>query len=406
MDSCEKLWYDILNGWQGASLSRYQSAAWEDVRMAGRRNRYGYQEYRGRGSGRSVLIFIIALLAVLLVAGMAFMFILGDYIRYTATGIEIDWPWRYQEPSALPVSSDPVVIDTGNPAVTEEPTSEPTAEPTAEPTSEPTAPPVQYDSLTAVTVTTDQLRFGSAAQAVVNAGGNALVVEMKANTSKLAWQSQTGLAASLNVNAANNRVADAIRELAQSGNLYLIARVHCFKDPALASSARIGSLMTRGGNVWHDYYGVSWSSPANQQAVDYLSALCLELADMGFDEILLDDAGYPCEGEVNVLATDNNRPEDRTVPVAAFLHRIAGELREKDVCLSVYASEKLAPGNEVYSGMTAEVLAQNVGRVWLDKQVDRTYYESLLSAAGMDDLAARVVVPGAASTVEGGSRYQ
>ena len=367
--------------------------------MAGRRNRYGYQEYRGPNNGRSVLIFIIVLLAVLLAAGVAFMFFLGDYIKYTATGIEIDWPWLKQEPSAPPVFSDPVVIETGDLVVTLEPTSEPTLEPT--PTPEP-----QYEPLAAVTVTADQLRNGTAAQAVANAGGGALVVEMKSgNTGKLAWQSQTELAASLNANAANNGVADAIRALAQEGNLYLIARVHCFKDPILASTARIGSLMTRGGNVWHDYRGISWSSPANQQVVDYLSALCLELADMGFDEILLDDAGYPWEGEVNVLATDDNRPEDRTVPVAAFYQRLAGELKEKDVRLSVYVYEQLLPGEEVYSGMTANLLAQNTGRVWLDKRVSREHYESILSAAGLDNVAARVVAP-AASAAEGGSWYR
>ena len=367
--------------------------------MAGRRNRYGYQEYRGRGGGRSVLIFIVLLLAVLLIAGVVFMIVMGDYIKYTDTGMEIDWPWMHQEPSPPPVFSDPVVIESEDLVVTIEPTSEPTPIPTPTPAPEP-----QYEPLAAVTVAADQLRNGTAAQMAANAGGSALVVEMKANTGKLAWQSQTELAASLYANAANNGVAEAIRGLAQAGNLYLIARVHCFKDPLLAR-AWVGTLMTRGGNIWHDYSGTNWSSPANQQAVDYLSALCLELADMGFDEILLDDAGYPWDGEMFALATNDNRPEDRTVPVAAFLQRIAGELKEKDVRLSVYAYEQLAPGNEVYSGMTATVLAQNTDRVWLDKRVSREHYEGILSAAGLDNLTARVVAP-AASAAVGGSWYQ
>ena len=131
----------------------------------------------------------------------------------------------------------------------------------------------------------------------------------------------------------------------------------------------------------------------------------LSLADMGFDEILLDSAGYPWEGEVNVLATNDNRPEDRTVPVAAFLQRIAGELKAKDVRLSVYVYEQLASGDEVYSGLTAAVLAQNAGRVWLDKRVSRASCESVLSAAGLDNLAARVVAP-AANAAAGGSWYK
>ena len=364
--------------------------------MAGRRNRYGYREYRGRGGARSVLIFIIVLLAVLFIAGVAFMIVMGDYINYTPNGMEINLPWRHQEPSAPPEFSDPVVIESDDTVVTVEPTPDPTPTPT---------PELQYEPLTAVTVTANQLRNGTAAQVVASAGGSALVVEMKASNGKLVWQSQTELSASLHVNAANNDMAVIIQDLAQNGDLYLVARVHCFRDPVLAN-AWIGPLMSRRGRIWYDFYGVSWSSPAHQETVDYLSALCLELADMGFDEILLDDAGYPCLGEVNALATDDNRPEDRTVPVAAFLQRISGELKEKGVRLSVYAYEELlSEDDKVYSGMTAAVLAQGAGRVWLDKQVDREYYESILSAAGLDNLAARVVAP-AADAAEGRSWYK
>lgn len=118
---------------------------------------------------------------------------------------------------------------------------------------------------------------------------------------------------------------------------------------------------------------------------------------MGFDEILLDNAGYPYDGQVGVLATSENRPEDRTVPVSAFYARLAGELEAKAVCLSVCAYEDLAPGDEVYSGMTAGVLAQNVGRVWLDAGVSREHYEAILATGGFDNPAARIVSPAGAA---------
>ena len=362
--------------------------------MAGQRNRYDYQEYRGRSGARSVLIFIIVLLAILFIAGEIFMFFMGDYIRYSDAGMEFDWPWLHQEDPAPPSFSDWVVVESGGMVVT--------AGPTAEPVS-PLTPDSRYEALAAVTVTGDQLRGGTAAQAVADAGGNALVVEMKSATGRLAWQSRTEQAASLHVNAADNRVADAIRDLAWDEELYLIARVHCFGDPVLAS-AWVGPLMTQEGRIWYDSDGISWSSPANQPAADYLTALCLELADMGFDEILLDDAGYPCLGEVDTLATDDNRPEDRTVPVSAFLQRLAGELQERGVRLSVYTSEELLRNEEVYSGMTAGRLARSAGRVWLDGRVDRDRCEGVLSAAGLNNVAARVVAP--AEATERGSWYR
>ena len=96
--------------------------------MAGRRNRNGYQEYRGRSGARPVLLFIIVLLAVLLLAGIAFMVFMGDYIKYTPTGMEIDWPWR-RDPTQPPIPSDPVVIETEDVVVTVEPPAGPSPPP-------------------------------------------------------------------------------------------------------------------------------------------------------------------------------------------------------------------------------------------------------------------------------------
>ena len=354
----------------------------------GRKNQYGYQEYRGRGGGRGrmVLLFIIALLAVLLAAGTAF-YLLVD-IEYTPNGMVIHWPWAQESetpppPTAPPPELPSVAVEVVEPSPTPEPTPTPTPEPT-------------YNPIAAVTVTTAQLRDGSAAQAVAAAGGNALVVEMKGIKGRLAWQSQAELAATLWANAADDRTAQAVRELAENTELYLVARVQCFRDPLMASSW-VGTLMTRGGNLWHDAQGVGWSSPASRDAVDYLSQLCLELAEMGFDEILLDSAGYPDFGEVNVLATGDNRPEDRTVPVAAFWARLSEELAEKGTALSVQATEDALRGDNAFSGATAANLARYAARVWLPAPVKGSDYAAILSNVGLDNAAARIVVKDAAS---------
>lgn len=353
--------------------------------MGGHRNQYGYHEYRGRGGGRAraVLLFIIALLAVLLAVVVAFSMFVD--LEYTDTGVKISWRGVEDNPSPPPIASDPVeVVSSPVGDVTVEPIE--SVEPTPTPVPEP-----QYTPIGAVSVTLEQLRGGTAAQAVAAAGGNALVVQMKDVNGRLAWQSQVPLAANLGTNAADNGTAQAVRNLAEAGNLYLVARVQCFRDPVLARNW-VGSIMTRGGNVWHDYQGMGWSSPASQQAVDYLSALCLELADMGFDEILLDSAGYPDTGEVKVLAVSDNRPQDLSVPVAAFWQRLSGELAEKGVALSVQTSEEALRGENTLSGVTAANLGLYAARVWVPASVKGTDYAALLTAGGLDNTASRVVV--------------
>lgn len=358
--------------------------------MSGRRNSYGYSEYHGRSGGRArtVLLFIIALLAVLLAAGAAFMAFMNPYVEYTDDGIKIHWPWVQESETPPPIASDPLeVVSDPIVDVTIEPSQE--VEPSPTPSPEP-----QYAPIGAVTVTTAQLRNGAAAQTVAFAGGTALVVEMKDMYGKLAWQSQAPLAATLGTNASDNLTAQAVQTLAQTTDLYLVARIDCFQDPVLARN-RVGSLMTLRGNVWYDVLGLGWTSPANQQTADYLSALCGELADMGFDEILLANAGYPNAGETHVLATSDNRPADLTIPVAAFLERLSGELEERGVTVSVCTDETLNPDSAVLSGLTAEVLANHAGRVWLDGNANAQQYEALLTAAGWEDTAPRLVVKNA-----------
>ena len=359
--------------------------------MGGRKGQYGYHEYRGRGGGRvrAVLLFIIALLAVLLAAGIAFVAFMEQYLEYTGDGVIVHWPWAQEEETLPPIASDPVEVVTGPVDVTVEPTLE--IDPTPTPVPEP-----EYHPIGAVTVTTAQLRDGSAAQAVASAGGTALVVEMKDMYGNLAWQSQVATADIIGVNGADSRTAQAVQNLAETTDLYLVARIQGFRDPALARNW-IGSIMTRGGNVWYDTQGLGWSSPANWQTADYLCALCAELADMGFDEILLDSPGYPDSGEVKVLATSDNRPEDLTVPVGAFWQRLADILEEKGVVLSIQASEDALRGDNTLSGVTAANLAQYAGRVWLTAPTKGTDYAALLTAAGMEDTTGRIVVKDASS---------
>ena len=356
--------------------------------MARRGNRIGYQEYRGRSRGSTVLKVIIAFLVLLLIAGVLFMIFMGEYIEYTDDGVRVHLPWMVSDESQPPeLPSDPVTAESGN-VGEEEPTAEPSMEPSAEPTAE---PPKPLNGIGALEVSANRVMRGEAPDLVAAVGGNALVVEMKSGSGRLAWNSKTEMAASLGVNAASDDMEQAIRQLAAQDDLYLVARLQCFQDSAMAR-AKIGTLMTKGGNIWYDSLGMCWTTPVNQDVTDYLAALCVELADMGFDEILLDNSGYPNFGEVHVLATDENRPEDLTAPVLAFYEKVSAALEGHGAHLSIYTSEKLLPGEDVSSGITGAALTSYADRVWLDKDVDASQYVGLLTANGMENVSEHLVI--------------
>ena len=354
---------------------------WTVAAVARQGNR-GYREYRGRrqGGGSVILKAIICLLAILLVAGVLFMLILGKYVEYTDEGVRFNPPWTQAEVTEEPLQSDPLVI------VPPDPTPEPTPEPE----------PV----LGVVEVTAAQIADGTAAEAVAQAGGTGLVVEMKNAYGRLNWNSEVERGMNLSTTIAK-QTAEGLQELAETGELYLVARVNCFRDQALASAGVGGPLMTRGGNVWYDANGLRWVSPADDTVREYLTALCLELAELGFDEILLECAGFPYYGEVHVLAESQLRPTDLTAPVATFWQELKSVLVEKGIKLSVLATEEMITGTDQYSGIGPELMVRYADRVWvLPAQTEGVDYAALLEQAGMGEVQERLVVLGQPSPDE------
>lgn len=316
-----------------------------------------YREYRGRRRGGSVVLkVIIVLLVLLLLAFAVVMGFMGGHVEYTDEGVRLVLPWMEESPEVTgdpvgPESSDPPVFVVDDP---EEPTSEPSPEP---------SPEAVLQQIGAVEVPVSALTDGTAAGLVTAKGGNALVVEMKSASGRVYWNSAAALPGALA--DGGEGVSAGVQALAAEDQLYLVARVVCFRDQIMVSNGLGGPLMTRGGNNWYDAYGLRWVSPAASEARDYLIRLCLELAELGFDEILLDCAGYPCAGEVHVLATDDLRPEDLSGPVEQFWREVNAALEESGVRLSVVATGEMSLGTEANSGITPDLLNRYADRVWL-----------------------------------------
>lgn len=353
--------------------------------MAGRSGP-SYQKYRGRrGGGGTVLKIIIVILAVLLVAGVLFLLLLGDYVEYTDGGVRLNLPWSGTE-SEAPEESAALVVVSVEPVTVSEPVTA-----------------AELTAIGAVEVTAGQVLDGTAAQIVADAGGDALVVEMKDADGLLAWQSETELAATLGVNASDDSMAQAVAALAGEDGPYLVARVQCFLDLAMVKARSQNTiLLTTGGNIWYDSTGYCWSSPASEPVADYLAGLCVELAEMGFDEILLDSAGYPTQGNVKALATDELRPEDLTAPVTAFYEKVSAALEGTGTALSVQLTA--LPDGETGSGITAAALAQFADRVWLSAAVDAQACAALLEPEGLTEPETRLVLEN--ETGETGSWYK
>ena len=325
-----------------------------------RRNRMGYRGYQGRGGGASTFLkLIVCILAILVVGG-------GGYLLALNNGGAL--------PSWLPQGQ-----------TTDTPTQEPDPSDSPQPSPTPSQAP-ETGEIRAVDVTVSQLLDGSAQTLAQQTGCDAVVVEVKGEWGKLQWPSQASLARQLGAVSATQSLTQALSALSAQ-DIYLVARVDCFRDQALAAANVGGSLlMARSGNRWYDFMGMSWVSPVNTQVRQYLVELCVELSQMGFDELVLDSAYFPDQGEVHVLAQSTNYPQTRATVVEQFWQEVTQALEGSQVRLSAQVrGDSLVEGG-VTSGMTPQLLAQYTQRVWvtLNKATTQTQVTRALTQAGMD----------------------
>lgn len=333
-----------------------------------RRNRAygrgGYSHYRGRSPFSTPLKVIALLLAALLVLAVAALFFLEPYWVYSADGGRLYLPW-VQEPEEtddqpLPTPSQPLVVITPE--------------------------PVAEDPLHAVLLPRSALSDGTARTLVDQAGGNAALFDMKADDGTLAFVSASPLAVSAGVNAAAG-ANETIAALNAQDGLYTVARLSCFRDNALPRQRNDLALRSSLGN-WRDGDGIRWLSPAYQENRQYIADLCLELAGLGFDEILLDYAAFPLTGNLDGILTGTAYdPVGLTDVVLTFYTDTAAALKAAypDVRLSVVADPSiLTTGGASASGQTLDIVAPT-DRLWVWGLTEgRDACEELLSQAGME----------------------
>ena len=350
--------------------------------------------YRGRRSITDVLKFIAAALAVLVVLVLVGIVYCQRYIVYTDEGIELDLPpllqmflQREKEPNGSSSLPDPgdisVVIDPG--------ASQP----------EPEAPQETGDYLLELPV--GDVTGGTAAARLEEAGAQALVLQVKDSSGRLAWRSEQPAAGRAGVNApqSNN---DALRQW-NEGEWYTIARVCCFRDDS--APYFMNNLALRQGEFnWRDELGLRWLSPAHEAAQAYIAGLCGELAALGFDEIVLEQFHFPIRGKVEIIDRGDRYDSDRfTQELEELLDQVLQAVEPYGTKVSLRVERSTLTREESVSGVTDALLEQYAHRIWMEEDSLLPAPLDLLQLAGITGGAERLVSI-AGQRVEGGAVTQ
>lgn len=361
--------------------------------MSRRYNKSTYSAYRGRrgGGARSVLQWVALALAVVLVLAVILLWVLQNSLVYTDRGVTLELPWNQTEPVNTPTLPTPSPTPSQNVLVTESPV------PAPDPREE------AARSLRAVEVSKTALLAGSAVRQVETAGGNAAILTMKNDDGTLNYVSAVPLAVSAQVSAADPALNTAAASLIRDSGLYTVARVSCFRDHALPGYDADLAIRTKSGYRMVDDQDVRWTSPASQGVRDYLTALCVELAQMGFDEILLDHCGYPLDREANLgrIRRDEAYPvgelDSMLVP---FLEQVKAALEPYDIRLSMVSAGSELAGETADSGIDMTNTLAYFDRFWMEGE-EAAAYGNFASAGGAIDPARRLIPYGSAPGEEG-----
>ena len=298
----------------------------------------GYRSYRGRMPKGRIALMVILILVIVVSAAVIW---LQNYVVYTADGqIRLELPWQREE---TPPAEEETLPEEDVEVIVQEPEGPPQV----------TALSLEAAPLTQVAWESTQAAFSGTAPAY-----NAAAVTLKDSGGHIYFAASG--AAGGTVSAAEDTAA-ALTALTE-GDAYTIARMSCFLDPIAARADVEGmGLKNTGGFIYYDGNNQNWLDPNKPAARQYLRDLAAEIADLGFDEILLTDLGYPTTGPLSKV---NYGGANRTASVRTFLEELRADLAEYGVAISVeLPAEVILAGRDDTAGLALADIAPLVDRV-------------------------------------------
>ena len=163
--------------------------------------------------------------------------------------------------------------------------------------------------------------------------------------------------------------AAALAEVTES-DFHTIARMSCFLDPiaARADVENVG-LKNTGGYIYYDGNDMNWLDPSKPAARQYLCGLAQQIADLGFDEILLTDVGYPTTGPLDKIDYGG---ADRAESIRTFLEELRSALADYGVAISIQLpAEVLTSGRDDTAGLVLADITPLVDRIYAVATADQ-----------------------------------
>lgn len=179
-------------------------------------------------------------------------------------------------------------------------------------------------------------RWAEMLQIVESSEVNAIVLDLKDSSGHVFFDTKVPLANTIGATKPILDIQKRLQEMHDRG-IYTIARIVCFEDPLLANS-RIDLAVhdTSTGGLWATWDGQPWVNAHQREVWQYNTDLAVEAANLGFDEVQLDEIRFPVDGLLeNADYGDQFSNETRLDAITGFVRQMKTALDRTESLLAV-----------------------------------------------------------------------
>lgn len=319
--------------------------------------------YRGKRKYRAVITVLLFIMAFVIVAGVWLFDYMQRFIVYDKDGLTLELPFMESESAVgdAPeeenmISAPPVDVE----IIVEEPDFSDVDLGAGEGLESLHARYILADSMSSENLSYYAFELASKEQ-------NAMVLQLKTSGGYFSYLSNVPMASSYGVNGSED-IREAIAALKEQG-VYLVAEISTLQDDAMAVRNSPLALKTSSGEVAEDSSG-SWLDPYNSDVRSYITDIMAELADMGFDEVLLTGLAHPQIQDI-VFSKSMTEAPSIASSVSIFALRMSESARELGLKCSVLCqANKLRDGTSADIGQDLELFFKFFDRVYVHTEMD------------------------------------
>ena len=222
------------------------------------------------------------------------------------------------------------------------------------------------------------------------AGANGFLYQVRDNTGAVRYGSAAALSKAV---VQDGPGMDLVKALC-AGEGLAVARFNCLHDSFFAwENMKEAAVCQRNGFVWYDNHSYHWLDPEKALARSYVISLAVECAQMGFDELVLEELAYPSSGRTGKIDYSGN-VMTRGEALVLLLGQMREALEPYGTRLSLLVTEKLLQaGGDEATGEDLAALLPMVDAVYVDTADPAAAKARLTELAG--ESAPALVVMGA-----------